>query len=176
MLRTKAIALSIRPYKERDELCSFFTKEFGRRTIVARGTKKPLSKLGPFLHGVAILDCGFVEGKNYPVLTSIDTLYDGGGNSSAHPLTPYSLAMLDLCDWLLYEEQQDEGLWNMLLGVVVQTKEYTGTAAESVYEQWLWQLLEILGVADRQPIASHTRESLASIFVEQWGKNPFFNR
>lgn len=173
MLRTPAIALSIRPYKERDELCSFFTKEFGKRTIVVRGTKKPLSKLGPFLHGIAILDCGFVEGKNYPVLTSIDTLYDGGGNSAAYPLTPYALAMLDLCDSLLYEEQQDEGIWNLLLQATVQTKEYKGVEPERVYEKWLQQFLEVLGVIERAS-ENISRESLARIFWEQWGRDPFF--
>ncbi len=118
MIYTNAIVLSTKPYKEHDIMASLYMKDFGKRTVLVRGAREPLSKLSPFLHVPGIVRCGFVEGKGLPVLTDLDIVFSPLSGRIYTSSARMVYAFLELCDSIFYEEQKDTNLWNLLVDVL----------------------------------------------------------
>jgi len=70
MHHTEAIILSQKNIRENDKIISFYTKDFGKVEILARGARKIQSKLAGHLQFFALLNIGFAKGKNFNHLTS----------------------------------------------------------------------------------------------------------
>lgn len=184
MLHTDAMVLATRPYREHDELVSLFTKDFGKRTLLAKGTKKPLSKLAPFLHIPTVVSCSFVEGRHHDILTNIDVTSASVPStylalSESKGLAPYRAAeaFFEVCHALLYEGQHDEDLWDLLEAILAQGKEYghIGGFSEQVYDEWLWKLVATLGMCPDLPSARKTRTQLRDIMNVYCPIQPFLN-
>lgn len=62
---TKALVLSRQDYREHDSLVLFYTLEYGRLSLVARGTKKPKSKLTGHLEPLSLADLMIVPGRGF---------------------------------------------------------------------------------------------------------------
>lgn len=63
MLKTKAIVISQKAINEHDCLLSFYTLEFGRTSFLARGLKKPNSKLAAHLDLLNLVDLMIIKGR-----------------------------------------------------------------------------------------------------------------
>ena len=70
MHHNQAIILNDRGYRESDKLINFYTEDFGKKEILAAGTRKIGSKLNPHLQYFAILDISFTKGKKIDRLTN----------------------------------------------------------------------------------------------------------
>ncbi|PKM91278.1 DNA repair protein RecO [Candidatus Falkowbacteria bacterium HGW-Falkowbacteria-1] len=64
MIRTRAIVLNRVDFRESDSLVSFYTLDFGKITLVARGTKKQASKLVAHLEPFNFVDLMMIKNKN----------------------------------------------------------------------------------------------------------------
>ncbi len=111
---TLAIVLNRQPYRENDLLVTVYTKEFGKKKLVARGAKKLQSKLAGHLEPLSLAEIMIVRGKNFDYLGSalgrgtyfnlksdLNKLYYGGR----------ALAWFDK---LVKENQADERLFFLL--------------------------------------------------------------
>ncbi len=61
--RTLALVLKRQDYREYDSLVSFYTKEYGKLSLMARGTKKLKSKLAGHLEPLTLVDLMIIPGK-----------------------------------------------------------------------------------------------------------------
>jgi DNA repair protein RecO (recombination protein O) len=61
--KTLAIVLNRQDYREYDSLVSFYTLEFGKLTLMARGTKRLKSKLAGHLEPISVVDLMIIPGK-----------------------------------------------------------------------------------------------------------------
>jgi DNA repair protein RecO (recombination protein O) len=61
--KTLAIVLNRQDYREYDSLVSFYTSEFGKITLLARGTKRLKSKLAGHLEPMNLIDLMIIPGK-----------------------------------------------------------------------------------------------------------------
>ncbi len=68
---TKAIVLKRQDIRENDSLVLFYTKEQGKISLIARGTKKPASKLVGHLEPLNVIDLMVVPGKSYSYVGSV---------------------------------------------------------------------------------------------------------
>lgn len=68
---TKAIVLKRQDIRENDSLVLFYTKEQGKISLIARGTKKPGSKLAGHLEPLNFIDLMVVPGKSYSYVGGI---------------------------------------------------------------------------------------------------------
>lgn len=184
MFHTRAVILSTKPYREYDELVSLFAERFGKRTILARGSRKATSKLAASLHGTKIVRCSFVEGRGYPILTSIDYVQNDPRIEDFY--SNYVLyAFLALCDDILYEGDVDEKLWDLMYQVVqtagtTQEKEASPGANAlgkrdwvSLYDGWLRSLLKALGVEEAAKHDFTERALMRKAFTEIYYRNPY---
>jgi len=70
MDHTQAIILSIKNFRENDKIINFYTKDFGKKEILATGSRKINSKLNPHLQYFAVLEISFIKGRNLDRLTN----------------------------------------------------------------------------------------------------------
>lgn len=153
MLKTEAVVLSLRKHKEHDFLVSFFTKDFGKVVILARGANKLNSKLSPFLHYPGVVRCGFVEGRHMPVLTDVDGIFmpiSFAGREQCELVTRVLLTLFEFCGAALYERQEDKRLWTFFLAVLKDFENYASKNLRQdecavLYTKWLHKLLAVLG-------------------------------
>lgn len=68
---TKAIVLKRQDIRENDSLVLFYTKKQGKISLIARGTKKPASKLVGHLEPLNVIDLMVVPGKTYSYVGSL---------------------------------------------------------------------------------------------------------
>lgn len=63
MIKTKAIVISQKAVSDHDSLISFYTLEFGRVSYLAKGLKKPNSKLAGHLDLLNLVDLMIIKGR-----------------------------------------------------------------------------------------------------------------
>ncbi|MFY9457859.1 MAG: recombination protein O N-terminal domain-containing protein [Candidatus Spechtbacterales bacterium] len=73
MYSAKGIILKRDDFRERDERVVLYTKEFGRISIVAKGTRRIEAKLRGNLDIFNFVDIIFVEGAHFFILTGAET-------------------------------------------------------------------------------------------------------
>ena len=69
--KSKAIVLNRQDYREYDSLVSFYTLNFGKLTLIARGTKKIKSKLAGHIEPIALVDLMVISGKGRDYAASV---------------------------------------------------------------------------------------------------------
>lgn len=150
MHTTDAIVLGMQDAGEYDLLVSFYTREFGKLKIKARGAKKFISKQGAFLHEPSLVRVSFIVGRGGFILAGI--------NSKAYyAIMPkdlfaraYIMSFLSLCDTLLYEGSQDEKLWGLLKDALEEAEHLVNSKnkQETLWraeKRWLVALMDISG-------------------------------
>lgn len=67
----QAIVLSRQDFKEFDQIVSLYTREEGRRDVLARGIKKIVSKNAAHLEPCSFVEVGIAKGKDMDIVTSV---------------------------------------------------------------------------------------------------------
>lgn len=74
-MRTQAVVLRAMKYGEADRILHVFTPELGRRSVIARGARKPRSKLGGRLEPPSYVELELHEGRgDIATVTGVTTL------------------------------------------------------------------------------------------------------
>ncbi len=69
----QAIVLSRQDFKEYDQIISLYTREEGRRDLLARGIKKIVSKNAAQLEPCSVVEVGVAHGKDLDIVTNVHT-------------------------------------------------------------------------------------------------------
>ncbi len=67
----QAIVLSRQDFKEYDQIISLYTREEGRRDLLARGIKKIVSKNAAQLEPCSVVEVGVAHGKDLDIVTNV---------------------------------------------------------------------------------------------------------
>lgn len=65
----QSIVLGIKPINEFDKVATLYTQEWGKFDAIARGSLKPTSHQGLHLDSFNTIDCEFIIGKYFPIIT-----------------------------------------------------------------------------------------------------------
>lgn len=68
---SKAIVLKRQDYREHDSLVIFYTQNYGKLKLVARGTKKPKSKLAGHIEPLNLVDLMIIRGRGQDYVGSV---------------------------------------------------------------------------------------------------------
>lgn len=74
LYKTKGIVLGHRPFDESAKLVTFFTKDYGKVSIIAKGARRPTSKFGGRLETFSYLDILAAKGRNLDILSQVELL------------------------------------------------------------------------------------------------------
>lgn len=70
----QAIVLRLRDHLEFDQIVTVLTEDHGRNDVLARGSKKVVSKNAALLQPAAYLDIGIAPGRRFDILTTVQAV------------------------------------------------------------------------------------------------------
>jgi DNA repair protein RecO (recombination protein O) len=113
--KVEGIIIRTTDYSETHKIVSIFTKERGKIGLVARGAKKPRSRMAaltqPFIYGSFI----YQTGKNLGTLQQGEILYSMREIREDIIKTAYASYLADLTDKILEQNKPESFLWDELL-------------------------------------------------------------
>lgn len=115
MYHTKAIILSIHNFRENDKIINFYTKDFGKKEIIATGTRKINSKLNPHLQYFAALEISCAKGKNLDRLTYASLKNNYSNIKSSIEAISSGKFCLEILDNFIKSSHADEKIFNLLI-------------------------------------------------------------
>ena len=142
MYLTKALVIRKREIGEHDRQLELLTPELGRMGVVARGTRKIVSKLNPHLAFLNLLSVGFVWGPKNKVLVTADTLRIFRGNDYKRYQAGFTI--IKLIDKLIWADLPEPVTFN-LTWEALEKIENVKFNPQSVVLQFKVELLGILG-------------------------------
>ncbi len=113
--RAEGVILSCRNIREGDMVFTVYTKEFGRISVLGRSIRKNNSKLKMKMSIFALVEIGFISGKNYNTLVDVESKdnFISTKNSLAKLSFFYQLTETFLS--LVIEEEKDEQIYFLLV-------------------------------------------------------------
>ncbi|HEY4476293.1 MAG TPA: DNA repair protein RecO [Candidatus Paceibacterota bacterium] len=147
---TLAVVLKTEARGEYDLWCVCFTERFGKMRLLAKGARKPASKLRAALQPLSFSHIEFVQGKIWRVVDVMLQNRHESLRSDAKNLRS-ALAIAALC--CRFTEEQDEVLWKHLLEAldILNVSEERSLISFLVYYHFLWNLLSRCGYAPVPP-------------------------
>ncbi len=111
LLKTEAIVLRRRSLLNKDSLVTFFTKESGKVTVVAKGVKKTTSRRAPHLQTGNLLEivCNVRNERKYLGQTSLISAFSEIKKDKRK--MNYLYLLLFILDRLLPEEQEEAAVY-----------------------------------------------------------------
>lgn len=103
-------------WKEYDRLYTVYTVQRGKTTIIARGIRRPQSKLKFKMQRFRELDLTVTKGRMFDVLTGVQTIDSPLVHPQSHMLTAGWTSLInEVIDRLLDEDQPDVRLYKLLV-------------------------------------------------------------
>jgi len=144
-----ALILQRRPYRENDSLITAYTLNFGKLSLVARGTKKLRSKLAGHLEPLTLTDLMIIKGRGLDYIGSAALTDSYPGIRADLNKLYYSGRILKLFDRLVRDSQTDGRLFFLLLEWLKFVDDYQAEFSRSIGEllslHFTWRFLRELG-------------------------------
>ena len=171
------IILKREDFRERDEKIVLYTKEFGKISVVAKGTKRIEAKLRGNLDVFNFVDIIFVEGAHFFILTAVETRE----RFSNLIKNPYIYGAAVSCAWsvvdVFEENVRDREFFKALNHTIKKLDEYTDPLAPALYA-WLllkkfqMTILENQGYASREPAGQLSKNATLLLEMLQGVAHP----
>ncbi len=150
---TPAIILNRQDYREQDILVTVYTRDFGKRTLIARGAKKSGSKLAGHIEPLALSDILVVKGKTRDYIGSALTRRAHQGIRADLNKLYYAGQAVGLFNHLVKDGQPEEEIFSLLSDWLGALDDFIGFAdfsreeGELFYNFFALKLLAALGYA-----------------------------
>lgn len=155
-----AIILKTINLAEADKLVTVFSKEFGKRTFIAKGARKIKSKKSPYIDLGSVNKCIAVETKGIHLLTEISNLYFPERIYGDLEKTTSLCICLEATEKLFKEDEDHEYIFNILFETVKGINTTDSTNAVPVYLEKILHHAGFIGELNNCPVCSRDfRES-----------------
>jgi len=140
MYSAQGIILRREDFRERDERIVLYTKEFGKLSVIAKGTKRIEAKLRGNLDLFNLVDIIFVEGAYFPILTGVELRdrFPALGKSDAS-IYSVALSVARIVVDIFEENQKEKDFFDFFLFVIQKLDEHAKGEQASLYS---WLLLK----------------------------------
>ncbi|HEX5430305.1 MAG TPA: DNA repair protein RecO [Patescibacteria group bacterium] len=152
--KAQGIILKKQNYRETDQIITIWTSEFGKLRVLARGLRKPGSKLSGALQDLSFTQVDLAG--SWPTVISAASLKNFRGiRSNLAKIAPAAYA----CELMLKmtaDEHPDERAFNLLLDFLSELdSDGTEFSAYTMIDIYALNLSEILGFGRPKEISSH---------------------
>ncbi|MBM3118173.1 MAG: DNA repair protein RecO [Chloroflexi bacterium] len=141
--QTEAIILKRTKLGEADRILTFYTPELGKLKAVAKGTRRPQSKLGGHVELLTHSRLMLARGRNLDIITQAQTINNFLPIKDDLKLISRGLYIAELVDSFTGEHIEDRELFNLLLKTLHQLSQMKG--GELVLRYFELHLLDHLG-------------------------------
>lgn len=140
----EGIVIRARPYGENNKIVTLFTREAGKITCMARGAKKPASRLAaitqPFTHG----SFSIYKGKGMGTLQAGDQLESWRHIHQDIMSTAYASYVSELIDRLTEQDEVQPAIYEMLYQALHAIEEGYDPEAITLFVEW--KMLPVAGL------------------------------
>lgn len=163
--KTKGIVLGSRPFEESAKLVTFFTKDCGKLTIIAKGARRLTSKFGGRLETFSYLDILAAKGRNLDILSQIELLDSFQGIREDHKQLNLGFYIVNVIGAATVYGQKNPELFKLLLLSLKKIAE--GVSLDYIVKYFEINLLRAEGLyrTDEPPedlISSHLDKDIKS--------------
>lgn len=131
---------------EDHQLITFYTRDFGKLTGIAKSVKKSTSKQAGHLDFFNLADFRLVTGRTYPIVASAQSVEVFSGLKNSLPKLAAGFFILEAFNRLVYDHEQDTALWNFLTAALREL-DRADTAEAGYVGRLKINLLNVLGYA-----------------------------
>ncbi|MDW7650090.1 MAG: DNA repair protein RecO [Bacillota bacterium] len=117
-LRTQAVVLRAKAYREADRLVTLLTRDAGKVTIVARGTKKAKSKFAALVEPLTLGHFLLHRGKSLDTLIQGEIIKAYGSLRMDLLLFAYGQYFCELCERVLPEGEEAVSVFTLLVAAL----------------------------------------------------------
>ena len=121
--KSEGIVLSRKSFQEADRLVSFYTRDYGKITCIAKGVKRPKSRKAGHLELATYCTIFVVKGKNMDILTEVETKKAFGLENLPSQKTNEIYHLLELIDNLTPTNQKNKEVFDLLVSFLKVIKE-----------------------------------------------------
>ena len=168
---SRGIVLKKTDAGEDNQLVTFYTRDLGKLTGIAKSVKKASSRQANHLEVFNLVDFLMIAGNGYPIAASAQSLQSFPRMKASLVRTAAGFFVLESFYSLIYEHEKDPALWNLLVRSLESLE--AESLAENQISRWLTdfkkELLDVLGYASERQT-----ESLDSFF-EALGQKRFLS-
>jgi DNA repair protein RecO (recombination protein O) len=144
-MHADALVIRTVPTREHDRVAVLYTRQTGKLMAVARGSQRARSRQAPAIDTGNIIRCELVPGRSMPIIAGAHAVrcFSDAKRSTIRWAAAHGI--LQAADAVIFDGQQDEGLWNTLTGALDALDTALDAEAISVFRRWQAHLLEVLG-------------------------------
>lgn len=139
--KTRGVIIKRRNFGEADRILTIFTERYGKISAIAKGVRKPLSKLSGHLELFYFTDFVLAEGKNLDVVCGAQLIEGFAGLRKNLHATQQAYYLAELIDKLLHDESENNEIFIMFINSLRLISGGTGSLLLRYFElQLLLQL------------------------------------
>jgi DNA repair protein RecO (recombination protein O) len=114
LYRTEAIVLGRTDYGEADRILTLYTPKLGKLRVIAKGVRRPNSRLGPHLEYFSRCQLMLAKGRELDVVTSAETIDGHLALRSNLDALGHASHMAELLNRLTEDRQEQEAAFDLL--------------------------------------------------------------
>ncbi|MBI2589969.1 DNA repair protein RecO [Candidatus Berkelbacteria bacterium] len=157
ILKTRGVVLKRRVYGEADRILTILTPRLGKITAIAKGSRRPTSKLVGHLELFYLVDWVLAEGRTWYIVSSAETVVSFQNLQKELSITSAAGYIATLIDRVLPEGETSSRLYHLAIETFTTL---TRAHAELILRQTEWQILLAIGLRPELHRCSHCAQAL----------------
>lgn len=150
-VKTTGIILRRRSYGEADRILEIFTPGLGKISAIAKGSRRPKSKLAGHVELLSLVDFLLAEGRIWYIVSAAETIEHFALSQNLDFIESVSY-LARLADRLVPQGEQATDIYNLLLESLRHLKR---SNTELLLRQFEWQLMLKVGFQPELRFCSH---------------------
>lgn len=141
--KTQAVVLRRFDFGESGKQLLVYTPRFGKRSMIAKGIKRPTSKMAGHLEPLTLTQIVAAQGRNLDVVTQADTIEPFTAVRMDSARVFHGLMVAEMLDKLTGPDESNPRTWDLLLGTLRRLEVDSDPWMPALYFQV--QMLELAG-------------------------------
>lgn len=135
IVKTEAVVLKAMKYRETSKIVTFYTREFGKLSAIAKGARLPKNKFGASLEPMsyALLVLYKKEHRDLHLISQCDLLKSFRHLSEELDKMAVGMSVIELVDKVSHDEEANEKLFRLLIDVLAAVNTATKQAWNLLY-------------------------------------------
>ncbi|MBA3643226.1 MAG: DNA repair protein RecO [Chloroflexia bacterium] len=158
--RTEAIVLNRLDYREADRIITVYTPERGKIRLIAKGVRRPLSRLGPHLEYFTRCHLMLAAGRELDTVTGAETLDAHLGLRADLDAFGHASHMVEVLNRLTEDREEHHAVFDLLGSSLRLLAD--GLDAFVVTRHYEWALLTLLGFRPQLYHCLHCQNELVA--------------
>ncbi|MFC1513426.1 DNA repair protein RecO [candidate division KSB1 bacterium] len=142
IIKAESIILSDLSQGETSKIIRIYTKEYGKMSLIAKGSRKAKNRFGgsldPLNHTVVV--CYYKENRDLQIMSTCDVLDNFAEMKSDLGKLSYALSIAEILSKLIVEEEQNE----LMFKISLDSFRYIDSSERNYYNYYIYFLLGFL--------------------------------